>query len=248
MTDTSSAPRTPPGPSLTSDEARRRLGRLLAPRATKAQAAVAVLFVVLGLLITMAVRGNATDTFLATARPEDLVRVLDDLSARQTQLEAEARRLEVARDRLQAGSTGEALAEARTRADALAILAGTVPAAGPGVVVTIGDPSGQVDAAVLLDAVQELRDAGAEAIQINQRRVVADTWFGQQGDQLVVSGTPLAAPYVVTAIGDAATMATALEIPGGVADNVRTAGGTIKVDRRQRVVVDAVVPGPTPTG
>ena len=42
---------------------------------------------------------------------------------------------------------------------------------------TINDPDNKVTAALLLDALQELRDAGAEAVQIGDVRVVADTWF-----------------------------------------------------------------------
>ena len=59
-----------------------------------------------------------------------------------------------------------ALAETQRRAKVLGILAGTLPATGPGVVVAITDPQGKVRANVVLTVVQELRDAGAEALQI----------------------------------------------------------------------------------
>ena len=76
--------------------------------------------------------------------------------------------LEVSRDRLLSGvgSSSEALKSAQDRLDTLGILTGTVPATGPGVVITITDPDHKVTAALLLDALQELRDAGAEAVQI----------------------------------------------------------------------------------
>ena len=48
------------------------------------------------------------------------------------------------------------------------------PATGPGIVLTISDPERKVDAPTMLDTVQELRDAGAEAIQIDDVRVVAE--------------------------------------------------------------------------
>jgi uncharacterized protein YlxW (UPF0749 family) len=137
--------------------------------------------------------------------------------------------------------------EIRRRADGLAILAGTVPATGPGIVVTLRDPSGSaVDGALLLDTVQELRDAGAEAIQIGDQRVIVSTWFGEERGDVVVSGVPVTTPVVVTAIGDPDTMATALEIPGGIADTVRTAGGDIDVATSDAVDVTATVPAPEP--
>ena len=45
---------------------------------------------------------------------------------------------------------------------------------GPGVRIVIRDPDGGVDAAEILDTVQELRDAGAESIEVAERRVVVE--------------------------------------------------------------------------
>jgi uncharacterized protein YlxW (UPF0749 family) len=226
-----------------------RLSRALAPRATRTQVAVGLLFVLLGFLVVAAVRGNDEETFLDVTRSEDLVRVLDDLSARQARLEAEARRLEVSRDRLLEGNSGQALEEIQRRADGLAILAGTVPATGPGIVVTFRDPDASaVDGSLLLDAVQELRDAGAEAMQIGDVRVVVSTWFGDERGRVVVDGQPVESPYVLRAIGDPDTMATALEIPGGVADTVRTAGGSTWLPRTRWTSPRSPRPSPPDVG
>src|SRR5204862_247268 len=73
------------------------------------------------------------------------------------------------------GQTQAALREARDRARTLGILTGTLPARGPGIVLTVVDPQGTVGADVLLDAVEELRDAGAEALQLSGVCVVAQT-------------------------------------------------------------------------
>ena len=47
-------------------------------------------------------------------------------------------------------------------------------------------------------------------------RVVADTWFADVDGAIEVGGERVAQPYVIKAIGDSATMASAMEIPGGV--------------------------------
>ena len=61
-----------------------------------------------------------------------------------------------------------ALEEARDRArDARASWPAPCPATGPGIEFTISDPDGEVGPTVLLDALQELRDAGAEAVEIS---------------------------------------------------------------------------------
>ena len=56
----------------------------------------------------------------------------------------------------------------------------------------------------------------------------------------------LTTPYRLSVIGDSSTLATALEIPGGVADTVRTAGGSIDVAADTNVVVSALQPVSTP--
>ena len=238
----------PEGIDATTPSGRARLRRALAPRATRRQAVIGVLFVLLGFAAVSAARGTTTSGLLLTAREDEVVRVLDDLTERQTRLEVEQRALEAQRDRVLSGSEEQRLALARARADALAILAGTVPATGPGIAITITDKDGVVDYTVMLDAVQELRDAGAEAIQIGDVRVVASTWFDDAPDGvgLVVSGTKVSPPYKILAIGEASTLATALEIPGGVSDTVRTAGGRISVTQQPSVLITALQPPSTP--
>ncbi|MGD9957148.1 MAG: DUF881 domain-containing protein [Candidatus Nanopelagicales bacterium] len=226
--------------------ARSRLRTALAPRATVQQLVIGLLFVALGFAGVAATQSSSASGLLATAREDEVVRVLDDLTERQARLQAEQRALEAARDRLLSGSEEQRLAASRARADALAILAGTVPATGTGIRITLQDGGGAIGSAVLLDAVQELRDAGAEAIQIGTVRVVASTWFEDAPTGVSVSGTVLASPYRILVIGDPSTLATALEIPGGVADTVRTAGGRIEVVQDEAVVISALQPLSTP--
>lgn len=248
MSQESTPAREPHGIDATKADGRSRLRRALAPKATRRQAVIGILFLLLGFAGVSAARGTGTSGLLVTAREDEVVRVLDDLTERAARLEIEQRALEATRDRLISGSEEQRLAVSRARADALAILAGTMPATGPGIRMVIGDPRGSIDYTVLLGTVQELRDAGAEAMQIGDVRVVASTWFDDAPDGVgvVVSGQRLAPPYTILVIGGSATLATALEIPGGVADTVRTAGGTIAVAQEKTVLVRALQPLTTP--
>jgi uncharacterized protein YlxW (UPF0749 family) len=106
---------------------------------------------------------------------------------------------------------------------------------------------------VILDAVEELRDAGAEALQIDGGdgrmgvRIVASTWFlDAPNGALVVAGRTLTGPYRLTAIGDPPTMQTALNIPGGVVDTVHNAGGTVTVSQPATVRVSALYQAGSP--
>jgi uncharacterized protein YlxW (UPF0749 family) len=216
----------------------------MSPRhATRSQVLIGVILAVLGFALVTQLRAAQHSERFASARQEDLVRILDDLTARGERLRTEIQDLERTRERLSggAGQDAAALAESRRRQDVLRILAGTVAAAGPGVVVTIKDPEHAVTSDVLLDTMQELRDAGAEALQVNDVRLTAASWFSDADDAVVADGATLRAPYVFTAIGDPHTLADAMAIPGGVVDSVSgRSGATTDVVERSRVVVDAL--------
>ena len=191
------------------------------------------LLALLGFTLAVSVRSQRTASQLATARPEDLVRVLDDLDSRSARLRTEIADLERTRDRLSGtGSDAAALAEARKRIQDLGILAGTIAAQGPGIELTIADPSHSVAAEVLVDTVEELRDAGAETIEVAGVRLGANSWIGDTERGLSVDGHAVSAPYLVRAIGDPPTMEKALQIPGGVVDTVDArpgASATIRI-------------------
>ncbi len=191
---------------------------------------------------------------LESARQEDLVRILDDLSAREERLRREIAEQQAARAEIGSGSdsSGAALQQAYKRADELGVLAGTVAAHGPGVVITIDERfQERLPADLLLDALEELRGAGAEAVAITGKgisgrsvevRVGASTWFADHGEGIAVDDTRLTAPYKITAIGDGSTIAAALNIPGGVIDTVRRTGGTIGVQQADDVSITSLRP------
>jgi len=222
-------------------------------RISVAGAAIGVLLLLLGFAVVAQLRSNATDEQLNSARPEDLVRILSDLDARKDRLSQEIAQLQTTQQQLAAGSQGRAAAldAAAKRARDLGILAGTLPAQGPGIQVQFLPGSKGLKADVILDAVQELRDAGAEALEIDGGngaavRIVASSWFVDAGNGLEVDGRTLTGPYWLTAIGDPQTMRTALNIPGGVVDRVHNAGGNVIVNEPGTVRISALHETVTP--
>jgi uncharacterized protein YlxW (UPF0749 family) len=211
----------------------------------RSQLLIGLILAVLGFALVVQLRATDDDSRFASARQEDLVRILEDLTARGERLRTEIEDLERTRDRLTggAGQDAAALEEIRRRRDVLRILAGTVAATGPGIELTIKDPEHAVTADVLLDTMQELRDAGAEAMQVNDVRLTASSWFTDSGSGVLADAKPLRAPYVFRAIGDPHTLADAMEIPGGVVDSVAgRSGATTAIVQRDRLVVDALRP------
>ena len=217
----------------------------LAFRPSRPHLAIGLLFAVLGLLVALALIRPAEEEPWRNARTEDLVQILDDLGSRQDRLEAESARLAALQRDLEAGSTAEAIAESNRRLEALQILTGTTPVTGPGVRIVITDSEGAVDAPVVLDAVQELRDAGAEALQVGESRIVVDSWFADSDEGIIVDGVPVAGPIRILAIGDPDTMMAALSIPGGLADSVRTRGADFAASSAQSLSISVTVPETT---
>jgi uncharacterized protein YlxW (UPF0749 family) len=232
-------------PARTSEEARFRLKRTLSPQRSGTQVVITVLFIVLGFTLTAAVSGNETESILANARQSDLVSLLDDLAQREARLEAENTRLEEARETLLGGDEYSALNEAKRRADALGVLAGSETIVGTGIEVTI---SGNLTASTLIDAIQELRDAGATAIQISDRglavRLVANSWFADSASGITVSGTALEVPITISVIGDPSVLIPAIEIPGGLVDTIGSGGGDLVITESENVDISAIVPLP----
>jgi uncharacterized protein YlxW (UPF0749 family) len=253
---------------LPPDEPVRRFGSLLPGgpagvlRRGRTQVLFGVLAVVLCLLLGVAiatqVRQTESGDSLETARPADLLVLLDSLQQREAALNTEVGDLQRTLATLQASGNSDATAieNARARLAALSIFIGTVPATGPGVTLTIGDTAPGVSAETMLDVLNELRAAGAEAIQIGsggpersdrgigpggqQVRVGVDTWVGGTPGALSIDGTTLAPPYSVVAIGDPATLAAAMSIPGGAMDGIERVGGTMSAQQSDRVDVTAL--------
>lgn len=224
-----------------------RLARAGAPRGTKAQVLGAVLALALGFAIATQIR-QTQGAGLETLRQDDLVRLLDDVSQRSTRLDQQARELQQQRDALAGGANNSqaAIDQATKQLEALRILAGTAPAQGPGIRITINDPDRKVSAALLIDLLQELRDAGAEVVQYGSNRVVAGSWISSSNGQIQVDGQNLARPFTILAIGDKATLASALNIPGGIVETLRRSNATATVDQLDTVRIDALQTPQTP--
>ncbi|ANP53788.1 uncharacterized protein YlxW (UPF0749 family) [Streptomyces griseochromogenes] len=223
---------------------RQRLVKGLWPlRVTRAQLIVALLLFGLGFGLAVQVASNSdSDSALRGARQEDLVRILDELDSRTQRLEDEKQGLEKQRSELQSSSDQAAEARKQTaeKERQLGILAGTVAAQGPGITMTIEDTKGTVKADMLLDAIQELRAAGAEAVEVNGVRVVASTYFTDSDKGVSVDGNKINAPYRFQVIGKPQDLEPALNIPGGVVQTLEKEQATVTVERSSKIVVDAL--------
>jgi uncharacterized protein YlxW (UPF0749 family) len=231
-------PTAPPGASgLTG---RGRLIGALRPHASRAQVVVAVLLVLVGFGLVLQVRTTNSTNDFAGARRGDLIELLDSLEAAAQRTQSQIDSLEETRASLESDTSRNqaALEAAREQLQVLGILAGTMPAHGPGVRIVIRAPNNAIGSSTLINALEELRDAGAEAIELNDSvRVVAQTALVDVDEGIAVDGVELQQPYVIEAIGSAHTLHDAVLFPGGLRDEVETFGGSVRVREARDVQI-----------
>ena len=114
------------------------------------------------------------------------------------------------------------------------LLAGLTPVQGPGVIVTLNDskkPLPRLPAGItpniihdtdINQVVNELKAAGAEAISVNDQRLVATSAIRNAGPTIFVNNTPQTPPYVIKAIGNPKSITAALNLKGGIAAAFRS--------------------------
>lgn len=243
---TTEQPPTPPGAPDAPPNAWLTLLRAMRPRGTRAQVLTGLLCAALGFAIAVQVR-QTQEPSLSTMRQSDLVSLLDQTTQQADDLQRQAAELERTRQELQSGSNSrQAALEAATKsAAALGILTGRLPAEGPGLVLTLTGTDDATTALKLLNVLEELRNAGAEAIELNGLRLTASTYFARADAGVEVDGTVLQSPYRWLVIGDPETMSPALSIPGGALPQWRSEGRA-NVSSEDLVQITAVRSVPEP--
>lgn len=220
----------------------RSLRELFTYRASKAHLLAGLLCAVLGFALVTQVRQEQPP--LTGLRNTEVLSLLQDATRRSNQLNEQAAELEAELAALRSGADAEAVARraADERLRVYSVLAGTTRVRGPGLEITIADPRGDMNAVLLLDAIQELRGAGAEALQVGTVRVVASTAFGQDpiSGGLLAGGELLSPPYTILAIGDPPSLARALAIPGGVVEQFQAASLQPRILERDELQITAL--------
>ena len=230
-------------PDPAADHGRARLRDALL-RPGKRQFVVALLLAGLGFAFVVQVRDTQSDDTYAGLRENDLIRVFEGLTGTADRARREIERLEALRDELQDEDQARsaALDEAEQRLRTLNIIAGLVPVEGPGVRITITEADGPVSVGSLLDTVQELRSAGAEAMEFNDTyRLGAQSSFEEAVGGIELEGNLLESPYVLEVIGDQRVLKTALTFSSGPIETLETLdAATVTYEELDSVEIESV--------
>jgi uncharacterized protein YlxW (UPF0749 family) len=184
-------------------------------RAPRSQALVAAVAFLLGLLVVAQIRSQAGNNTLAGLTSQDLTFLVANVSTRNDQLRSEIATLERQLATLELGGSrgASSVSEIQADLDRLRAWAGLDRIGGDGIEITV---SGRIGASAIEDLINELRNAGAEAIAIEGVRVVPGTVIGGLPGALSVDDTALGDPFTIRAIGTPETLTGSLTRAGGI--------------------------------
>lgn len=137
-------------------------------------------------------------------------------------------------------------------AERLRILMGELPASGKGVSVTLRDDeySGEtnpndyiVHESHIFSVINELKIAGAEAIAINGQRLKTNSYISCNGPVITIDGKQYPAPFVIEAVGNPEGLIAALEIGGGVFDQLLNDNVVVALEKKELILLPSITKG-----
>jgi uncharacterized protein YlxW (UPF0749 family) len=201
---------------------------------------VALTAVALLLGVLAVTQYRAQDVFTRSLTAENassLTTLIAQISDRNSTLRDEILSLQLRLDAAQGKSqTSEAtLRELREQFQQLQVAAAVTPVSGPGVEVRIDGP---FDDRAMSDLVNELRNAGAEAIGLNGARIGPRAWFARADNGVVVDGRVVTSPYRLQAVGAPDTISVALTRVGGIVGQLGLIYGRTRFTVAEQKAID----------
>jgi uncharacterized protein YlxW (UPF0749 family) len=189
-------------------------------RRGSSQLSIALVALVLGVLLVVQLRSQNPGAGLGALSAQELTDLVGNLNTRNEQLRTERAQLQGEVQQLMDAEAKGENSVGQLQSDLLRIQAwsGVLPVSGPGVRLTI---SGPIPGSIVEDLLNELRNAGAEALAVGGERVVAGTVVGGEAGAISVENTPLGSTFEIAAIGNAPSLTGSLTRAGGIMAQLR---------------------------
>lgn len=228
---------------------------------SKGNVSIAAICFVLGFAVVLQLRSVSTNQGLDTVQSSRLETLQTELSNEKAKNESLYQQLMAymedintyKQEMTEHSGYAEVLNSQLSRAE---LLAGLTEVEGPGVIVTVTDSqvknTGQADPNLfavhhddLLRIINELCDADAEAVSLNNERWVATSEVRCAGATVSVNNKRYAAPFVIKAIGDPDNLEGALTMRDGVVDSLATWGIEVNIKKQNKITVPRYTGGLT---
>ena len=120
------------------------------------------------------------------------------------------------------------------------MILGNTDVYGEGVIITLSSTNERdVKYRDLLELINELRYAGAEAISINDVRILGSTYVAQpDGVLMLIKGQRITSPYVIKAIGNQTYLSSMLNLKdSGYIDKAKAVGLNVKLETGKNIKI-----------
>jgi uncharacterized protein YlxW (UPF0749 family) len=208
-------------------------------RTRVARLSILAVVVLIGMLGVGQLRSQARPTEISSLSAQELSTLVETLTTRNRQLRAGLADIrEQVREYRLSGSQGEsALQVGREDLRRITAFAGLAGVQGQGIVMTV---DGDLDAIAVNDLVNELRNAGAEAIAVDEVRLTARSVVVQGPLSLEVDGVQVGERFILRAIGSPEGLLGAMERPGGIISQLKLfIRATIEIRQAESVQLPA---------
>ena len=213
----------------------------------KGKLAFGIICALFGLILAVQIKTVRITPGGGPLSPQRAQKVATELKALRTEKERLNQELSELENRLKEYEFSEAdenllLKNLKNDLEKYQILAGYRSIEGPGVVVTIEDVVFEQGEAsfimynfeILLELINKLNAAGAEAISINDQRYLATTEIYLTSNTIMINGVPTVQPYVIKAIGDAESLEASLNMRFGIIDNLKQQEESVRVNVKKQ--------------
>ena len=204
-----------------------------------AQVSMSGVALLIGLLLVGQLRSQARPTEISTLSAQDLSTLIETLSDRNRELRSGLSDVqEQLREYRLAETQGQsALDVSREDLRRIAAFSGQTAVIGQGLILRV---NGELDPIAVNDLLNELRNAGAEAIAVDQVRITAGSVCVLGTGTLEIDGTQIGRSFSIRAVGDPDGLLTALQRPGGIITQLKLfVNATIDASQAQSVEIPA---------
>lgn len=188
---------------------------------------IALICIILGIALSwqfQSIRNNAKVMNLESQKKDDLVvKILNEqknnenLRTKLNELQVQVEKFEKA-----SGNSDENMKLLTAEIQKLKTIAGLTDVRGKGVIVTFSKEDAlDVEDNDLLNVLNELRASDAQALAINDQRIILTSEVRVAGGYIVVNGRHVIPPYVIKAIVDPDNAVNALNMIGGPLERIK---------------------------
>lgn len=210
---------------------------------------ITIICFIIGLMLITQYRSvSQLGGFVSTTRAQELAGELTELKKEKSglinkiaQLEKEIKEFED-----QVVQDNKIVENLRTNTEKAQMIAGLLDVKGPGIVISLDytplegetgfDPF-LIYPEYLLLLLNELNSSGAEAISINEQRIISTSEIRLAGNHIVINGEKFSRPFVFKVIGDGQTLQSAIQLRGGIVDLLNSNYIQVTIKKEEEITI-----------